>query len=529
MCGIHFTISNNKQQSGLSRFMKDAFLANQVRGVDSSGVFQVQDSYSEDGARKVELSKKAVSGTDFVEFAGVSRMIGSCASALATVGHVRAATHGSIVDRNSHPFISIREDGSRIIGVHNGSLVNWKHKQGGDEYEVDSQWLYSRIAKDGIAAFDAIEGAFALVWYDSRMPDHLMVARNKDRPLYWAVTEDNKGMIAASELGMLGWLAERNGIKLGKWVADEYFSFPEERHLYKINMQDLNDITKTELPKLDSYSTRYTKMYSTHTSPRTTYTADSWEEDRTITRLTGILKVEVSDVERQALARRLATQAPMAKDPDDFDPVTRTMELIERETKDLEAAEKASTIDLSELSEEERSEIAGFLGTTSDLLNLGKSVNLEDPDAEVGVVDDRNFEYLHLPPQGTASSVETERAKDLGIYGLCVKFFGILFDDEVNEMYGEFRTREGGALVSYDSVVRATTTGMAKGRYSPDKTTASDMVVVGITKPRNLRSKPYIILEERSKAKAQNVYNHPATSKPVMNAQDMQPATHMLH
>lgn len=516
MCGIHFVISNNKAATGLSGFMKNAFLANQVRGTDSSGVFQVKHTLNDKGLRNVELFKRAVSGTDFIDTQGAASILNGCGANLATVGHVRAATQGNVVDGNAHPFTVIREDGSRLIGVHNGSLTNWKNKTGGDEYDVDSKWLYSKIAQDGIAAFDAIEGPFALVWFDSNHPDHMFVARNKDRPLFWAVSEDNKSMVAASELGMLGWLVERNGIKLGKWAGDDYFSYAEERHLYKINMLDLNDITKTELPKLGTWPRRYEKPYvPTSYVPQSQHMSNHvpFLERRQNEILSGIRNVLAPAVTALEAAPLRPATKPAS---DDYEPAPRQLAAIDKED---------VAIDIGSLTEEERQSVAGFLGTEADLLGLGKAVDLEDPDAEVGVVDERNFEYLHSPPKSSVSEEEIKRARSAGIYGLCVKFFGVMYDDS-GEMYGEFRTREGGTLVSYDSLVRGVTSGMAKHRY--ERKEGFDMVVVGISKSRNPKSTPFIILDERSKARMQNAYAHPPQE--TSNAQNMDPSpSRMLH
>lgn len=520
MCGIHFVLSTKPSTAGLSGFMRDAFHANQVRGTDSSGMFQVKHTTNNVGIRNVEVFRKAMSGTDFLNTTGAQSILTGLAAHMATVGHVRAATHGRVSDNNSHPFTAVRRDGSRIIGVHNGSLTGWKYKEDGDRYDVDSQWLYSRIAQDGILAFDAIEGAFALVWFDSNHPDHLFIARNRDRPLYWALTENDEAMIGASELGMLGWLAERNKLKLAPWNEKSPFAFPEERHVYKINMTNLRDITKTEMPQLKHSPQRYSKPYSSYSVGAGVVRSGSapFTDPRENQILSSMRQVLAPVATASEVATTLRNRAYEKEEPKQMVPVQQQ-------------EDKPTVIDMSILSQEDKEKIAGFLGTTADLLNIGKAVDLEDPDAEAGVVDDRNFEYLHFPPASATTTDESNRAKEMGIYGLCVKFFGIMHDEDVSEMYGEFRTREGGHVVSYDSMVRNVTRASAYARYPESRTKATDMVVVGITRPRSSRSLPYILLAERREAKAQNVYNHPATyTKGDVRAQDMEPTTsRVLH
>ena len=62
-------------------------------------------------------------------------------------------------------------------------------------------------------ALKAVHGAYACVWFDQKRKQVGMV-RNKERPLCYVETE--KAVLFGSELGMLHWIASRNGEKVTK-------------------------------------------------------------------------------------------------------------------------------------------------------------------------------------------------------------------------------------------------------------------------------------------------------------------------
>lgn len=212
MCGIVAVINaipNVQTGSYAASKVKDMFenmmLASAVRGTDGTGLFQV------DGDEKVWHGKTQLPSAMGVYDKKLSGIMSNAAESAITVGHVRAATAGSVSKDNAHPFTAVRDDGSYIIGVHNGSLYGWDTPASG--FEVDSEWALDLIAREGVEkAFSEIWGAYCFLWYDSKEPGKLFFLRNEDRPMHIARTKDKKTIIMASEAGMLQWLADKHNI-----------------------------------------------------------------------------------------------------------------------------------------------------------------------------------------------------------------------------------------------------------------------------------------------------------------------------
>lgn len=205
MCGIHGVISAKSfYNKPLCDFIRQAFVTNTLRGIDSSGMFQIGNSK---GA--VYIHKDAVPGWDFVNQTETEALIRDVDTSMFTVCHVRAKTMGAVKKDNAHPFIGWADDDKRIIGVHNGTLNNWKHKEGGKDHDVDSSWAIQQIAERGHAAIQELQGAFAIVYWDEESPKKISFVRNSQRPMHFLFSKDMKHMMFASEAGMLLWLADR--------------------------------------------------------------------------------------------------------------------------------------------------------------------------------------------------------------------------------------------------------------------------------------------------------------------------------
>lgn len=265
MCGIVFALSKPHHHAKLDNFINDALLASQVRGVDSTGLFRVSHTpISSKGSERTITSKKAaVDASMFLRSAVSKDMVKSSTYAALTVGHVRHKTQGAVRDSNAHPFEVMRTDQTQIIGVHNGTLNGWKDMVEGDDYDVDSEWMYNMIAEDGIDAFKGFDGAYALVWYDSEQPDVVNIARNEKRTLFFARTEDRKGIIGASELGLLAWVAARNEIKLWSMPNEKEGGEPhrifyfEPGILYRFSLNTMEILSTTKLPTFDAANNPY--------------------------------------------------------------------------------------------------------------------------------------------------------------------------------------------------------------------------------------------------------------------------------
>ena len=469
MCGIHFVINTEgfSSSNALDDFLSDCFIANQVRGVDSSGLFQVKNYKNAKGNQDVVFHKSSLNGSDFVSDRVARPLIVAAKSSRVTVGHVRAATQGAVTASNAHPFSVTREDGSKLIGVHNGTLRNWRNKKGADEHAVDSEWLLTKIAEDGIDAFEGIEGAWAVVWFDSNSPDTLFIARNKERPLFYGITEDGKSMVAASELGMLGWLADRNKIKLAKNEKNIKFFYPPEDHVMEISLSTL-DVKCYKYPEFNA--AKYAKptppvVHAPYNHSANVVMGTSWQD---------------SVLSRIKDALRLGLQRAVAREEDE-PPFSTTSDSVDaNDDAGFEAAVRAEVERFSSLREDDGDTPATHFTT---------NVSYEDKD----------LGYIEKPvARRAASAEERRRAKDKGMFGLVVEFCGYWFDDADKSVYGDFSMKIGESMDSYDSIIRGQTKAVAESKFvdpSPSKT--HKLVVVGMTTPSKFNGdRPYYILAD---------------------------------
>lgn len=495
MCGIQFVINAGSKCKNLDDFMQDAFYANQVRGTDSSGVFAVESYKPKADVRDVHFFKKAVNGSDFLEMQSARTLIAAANTNVATVGHVRASTWGASVDKNAHPFVTVRQDGSRIIGVHNGSLDGWQHKEGADDHEVDSAWLYSKIAEDGFDAFEGINGAFVLVWYDSTSPDRLFIARNDKRPLYYAYTEDQKAIVACSELGMLGWLTSRRDIKLHTNKEGFRFLFPEPGFVHSISLTNPTDVEKIKFKDFNYAAAKYIKkpvstpaaaQQLTHWRPGQQgprhRSAESTRSNWTEYDLRQQARM-LSDI-KQALAKGRAERY--------------------KSTGQVEIIDHASNEDvLGDVVTDEHLEDALYKEIQTHLRNKHGMIEEEESGA-VGPV----IQFAYAPNITNALQPEVARAKSIGLFGAVVNFCGYMYDDETGECYGDFQVREkDGKIEKYDAIVRGQSAQSAHAKYI-NPTKLSVMEVIGIT-DSGTNSSPFVVLADRSNS---TLYTTPWTA-----------------
>ena len=127
------------------------------------------------------------------------------------LGHNRWATQGLVNEENAHPF-----NFTNVVGAHNGTvpLYSLRDFEGHKHFSIDSKIIYSHIDQAPLQElWDKADGAMALTWWDKN--EHTMnFARNKERPLCYAITADGTTLIWGSEDWFI-WLAcGRNGIKL---------------------------------------------------------------------------------------------------------------------------------------------------------------------------------------------------------------------------------------------------------------------------------------------------------------------------
>jgi len=100
------------------------------------------------------------------------------------IGHVRAATVGSVLEKNAHPFI----EGSLVLAM-NGTLSNHSTlctKYGFEikDFDVDSHILCAIINKEkNFNVLSEMIGGCALIMYETEKHG-MYIYRNTDRPLY---------------------------------------------------------------------------------------------------------------------------------------------------------------------------------------------------------------------------------------------------------------------------------------------------------------------------------------------------------
>lgn len=279
MCGIFGVVTGKARNAKLGKWISDAFIASQVRGVDSSGIALVDTMVKN---RLAQVHKLPVNGSIFLQDKATQSILADVGD-LGTMAicHVRAATVGNVSYSNAHPFIIESPDGRldrEIVGVHNGTLTGWASHKDARYFDVDSEWALTQIYDQGIEAFKQdIKGAYAFAWWDREDPSVLNIALNDQRTLYIAFTE-NDDLLFASEAGMMYWLMERNGIKL----SGQILQLASDKH-YKFDVANLRDYERHDLPKYVAAAS------STRTGVSSAYTTADYGPSGTCAKLNLVL------------------------------------------------------------------------------------------------------------------------------------------------------------------------------------------------------------------------------------------------
>lgn len=274
MCGLTAVLnSESNLVSGLDKFITDATVVTQLRGPDSTGMYQIN------GNLELQSYKKAVDGSTFITMPKAAELLADADVSYVTVVHNRKATTGKINNANAHPFIHENNNGEDDFAlVHNGTIEDWDKKK----FSTDTEALAARINDNGAQGLDDLYGAWSVIWTDMESQITHM-ATNGERPLHYAFVKDKSVVLICSEAGMLSWLAERNKLEL----EDDAIYEAETHQTYAFPLHDVRQFTKTPIKKVIPRQTK-TYSYSNVTDNR---------RPRIIS--------EVKEIERQARANTL--------------------------------------------------------------------------------------------------------------------------------------------------------------------------------------------------------------------------------
>ena len=202
MCGLigYVSLSNTPADHlRIAKWVETAVVLDTLRGQDSTGVGIVSDP-----SKTAAVFKDSVPGWTFTETRRFNNVKNALSGATAVIIHNRSATMGEVTYENAHPFTV-----GPVTLAHNGTLTSVPKKA---RTGTDSEWICELIAGDRPATevLSGLEGAFALVWHDSR-DGSLNLARNQQRPLVYAVSTDGDVLVWASEEWMLHACFSRSG------------------------------------------------------------------------------------------------------------------------------------------------------------------------------------------------------------------------------------------------------------------------------------------------------------------------------
>jgi predicted glutamine amidotransferase len=188
MCGLIGAVGviDNKVKD----VVKTLFILDLVRGHHSSGIAVVNDKKETSILKDVGTPFELLKDTRYAGITGGTINMMMC--------HNRYATKGAQTANNAHPF-----EMDHIIGAHNGTVHNLSRLKDGFKFDVDSQAIFNNISHEGIIeTAKKVDGAYALTWYN-KQDNTFNIARNKERPLYFAFAKGMKTLYWASEDWML--------------------------------------------------------------------------------------------------------------------------------------------------------------------------------------------------------------------------------------------------------------------------------------------------------------------------------------
>ena len=269
MCGLVGVMSRLVSEDAKKAF-HDMLYLDVLRGEDSTGVAAISNLQSD--KMEVEMFKSVGSTTDLFDKHSKNKKFRSLTYKPVSIyiGHNRFATQGAINEESAHPF-----EFENVVGAHNGTVNQHSMKDfnGYKEHNIDSKIIFSHLShtRDINTIWKDADGAMALVYFDKN--NHtLNLIRNKERPLHFVYSKDDKTLMWASESWMLWVAAGRQNIDLNDIVAVK----PNTLYTFELTKEGKVQHTETDVAP---FTPKPVQHFLPNYSQRSSNYYDDWMED----------------------------------------------------------------------------------------------------------------------------------------------------------------------------------------------------------------------------------------------------------
>lgn len=254
MCGIvGFVRAEVGVMMKASEIMEDLLFIDTIRGDGGTGVAYLKSF--EEGPLVV---KRGLAAPDFIRLPMWDRAKWGMGQNRFVIGHNRAATYGSVQDRNAHPFhYDGKDHKSNLVLVHNGTVSNYLDitRDTGFKHDVDSAHIAYAMSKFGEEeVLGKLDGFAVLVWYNHTNKT-FNIYRNNNRDINF-IFDSYGNMFYASEATMLNFVLTRHGVSIknsGNKDTRTFYQVPEACWFrWKLEGDGFLDLTQFEKIKVKS-------------------------------------------------------------------------------------------------------------------------------------------------------------------------------------------------------------------------------------------------------------------------------------